>query len=131
MTEKTFTIDFHELAFLTEACIPPGTIARSQFWRSLTDKHWHKMTDPERSHLFRWIQLNPFYNKSLEKEEETLIFHSRFDPDNQYIVKYIFDGIEKEERAFMIGENYHVNSNQRINEKFILEITKFNPDTEY
>ena len=34
---STFQIDFFELAFLAEACIPPVPIARASFFADLSD----------------------------------------------------------------------------------------------
>jgi hypothetical protein len=52
---SNFTIDFFELAFLVEACIPPRPIARSMFFDDVSDIHYHKMTKEERQRLFDWI----------------------------------------------------------------------------
>ena len=84
---STFNIDFFELSFLAEACIPPRPIARGMFWQDLTRKYWEQMTEGERAHLFEWLNRNPWYPESLEKEEDTQVFHARFDPENQYMVK--------------------------------------------
>ena len=40
-----FTIDFFELAFFAEACIPPSPIARAMFWQNLTKRYWSQMTE--------------------------------------------------------------------------------------
>ena len=42
-----FKIDFFELAFLAEACIPPVPIARAMFFADLSDKYYHQMTQEE------------------------------------------------------------------------------------
>jgi hypothetical protein len=49
------------------------------------------MTDNERERLFDWMQKNEWYKKSLEEQEDTQIFHARFNPDNQYIVTTDFN----------------------------------------
>jgi hypothetical protein len=128
---NTFTIDFFELAFLAEACIPPRPIARSMFWQSLTDKYWHQMTEGERNHLFEWLQKNYYYKESLEKQQDTQIFHARFDPDNQYMVKTNLKGVEGEHRTFRMGDTYFTNSNSSIVEEYITSIEKFIPQREY
>jgi len=51
-----FKIDFFELAFLAEACIPERPIARAMFWHSLTDKYWEQMT-PDNQYF-----VNTFHN---------------------------------------------------------------------
>ena len=121
---RTFTIDFFELGFLAEACIPPRPIARTMFWQNLTDVYWFQMTEEERSHLFQWIQKGYSYEESLKSEEETQIFHARFDPNNQYIVKTIFKGEEKVDRTFKFKGRYYIKRNTFIAEECITNVEK-------
>jgi hypothetical protein len=107
---NNFTIDFFELAFLAEACIPPRPIARTMFWQNLTDKYWGQMSEDERIHLFEWLNKNPIYQESLSTNEDTQIFHARFDPNNQYEVTAIDDGIEKRVRTFFFDDKYWVSN---------------------
>ena len=121
---SNFTIDFFELAFLAEACIPPNPIARTMFWQHLTDEYWEQMTDDERDRLFEWLNKNDNYKRSLEKEEETQIFHARFDPDNQYIVYTTMDGKDDVNRAFKYKDLYFVRRNSWITPEFITKVEK-------
>jgi hypothetical protein len=127
----TFTIDFFELSFLAEACVPPRPIARTMFWQNLTDVYWHQMTEDERIHLFGWLQKNWRYEESLTKEVDTQIFHARFNPDNQYLVKTNYNNAEETHRAFKMGEQYHTKSNTWIDKNYIIDIEKFIVKTEY
>lgn len=126
---STFNIDFFELSFLAEACIPPRPIARTMFWQDLTRKYWNQMTEGERAHLFEWLNRNPWYPESLEKEEDTQVFHARFNPDNQYMIKTNHNN--EEHRAFKFGDRYWVGLNTFIPEENITDITKFTPKREY
>ena len=128
---STFQIDFFELAFLAETCIPPRPIARTMFWRSLTDKYWEQMTEGERIHMFEWLQKSWVYEESLEKEEDTQVFHARFNPDNQYIIKTNYEGKAEEHRAFKMGDRYYIGRNTSISEEYIISIEKFIPNREY
>ena len=128
---STFQIDFFELAFLAEACIPPRPIARAMFWQSLTDKYWYEMTEGERAHMFEWLQKSWVYEESLEKEEDTQVFHARFNPDNQYTVQTFLNGIGEEHRAFKMGGRYYIGRNTSISEEYIISIEKFTPIREY
>jgi hypothetical protein len=128
---STFQIDFFELAFLAEACIPPSPIARTMFWQSLIDKYWHQMSEGERIHLFEWLQLNYGYKDSLEKQADTQIFHARFDPNNQYIVKTNLKGNEEEHHTFKMGDRYYTNTNSSIVEEYIVSVEKIVPNREY
>ena len=123
---NTFQIDFFELAFLAEACIPPRPIARAMFWQSLTDKYWAQMTEGERNHLCEWLQKNYYYKESLEQQEDTKVFHARFDPDNQYMVKVNYEGKEEDRRTFKMGDRYYIDSKSFISEEYIISVEKFN-----
>ena len=127
-----FTIEFFELAFLAEACIPPRPIARAMFWQSLTDRYWYEMTEGERIHMFEWLQKSWVYEESLEKEEDTQVFHARFNPDNQYMVKTSYKGNEDpHQRAFKMGDKYYIKRNTWISEEYIVSVEKFIPKREY
>jgi hypothetical protein len=126
-----FTIDFFELAFLAEACIPPRPIARAMFWQDLTKRYWEQMTEGERAHLFEWLQKNPYYEESLEKEADTRIFHARFNPDNQFIVKTDKEDMPTEHRAFRVGDRYYVGHDTYIPNEYIASVEKFTPKREY
>jgi len=121
---SNFTIDFFELAFLAEACIPPNPIARTMFWQHLTDEYWGQMTEEERDRLFEWLNRNDNYKQSLEKEEETQIFHARFDPDNQYIVYTTMDGKDNSTHTFKWNGLYYVKRNTWISPEFITKVEK-------
>jgi hypothetical protein len=121
---SNFTIDFFELAFLAEACMPPNPIARTMFWQHLTDEYWEQMTDDERDRLFEWLNRNDNYKRSLENEEETQIFHARFDPDNQYMVYTTMDGKDDVNRAFKYKDLYFVRRNSWITPEFITKVEK-------
>jgi hypothetical protein len=124
-TENTFVIDFFELAFLAEACIPPRPIARAMFWQNLSKIYWKQMTENERAKLFSWMNRNVYYEESLEKEEDTKIFHARFNPDNQYLITYVYDGEEKTIQAFKLNDRYYIEPNKSIIEEYIKKIEKY------
>lgn len=119
---SNFTIDFFELSFLAEACIPPQPIARTSFWHNLTDVYWHQLSENERSRLFEWLNRNWIYKQSLEdKNEDVLVFHARFNPENQYMVKTKFKGKEEEHRAFKLNDIYYIGRNKFIANEYIIE----------
>lgn len=55
---KRFKIDFFELAFLAESCIPPVPIARQTFWDRLIDEIYDQLNQTQRDRLFEWITAN-------------------------------------------------------------------------
>ena len=119
-----FNIDFFELSFLAEACIPPRPIARMCFWQDLTDKHWFNMSEDERANLFSWIQRNPYYEESLANQEETQIFHARFNPDNQYIVKTSYGDENETHHSFKMKDKYYKNRTTYIADEYIKDVIK-------
>lgn len=120
-----FTIDFFELSFLAEACIPPQPIARTSFWYNLTDVYWHQLSEDERSQLFEWLNRNWSYKQSLEdKNEDVLMFHARFNPENQYTVKIKFNNSDEEHRAFKFNDNYYTGTRKFFNPDYIVEVIK-------
>ena len=119
-----FTIDFFELAFLAEACIPPRPIARTMFWKNLTDRYWNEMTENERVRLFEWMNKNDAYHESLNTQHDTQFFHARFDPNNQYEVIGIENGEEKRIRAFLFEDKFWVNSRTFVDPDKIISAEK-------
>ena len=118
-TNDKFQIDFFELAFLTEACLPKSTIARYSFFMNVIDRHYHNMTWEQRKHLFEWIgrKLNMEY-------EESQIFYARYNPDNQFNVKILNGEIEENVEAFLFKQKYMISSNGRVNENNIKSVEK-------
>jgi hypothetical protein len=122
---STFKIDFYELSFLAEACIPPRPIARIHFWQQLTDRYWHEMDPDERVRLFEWIQRHGDYQSGLKAGNNYIrIFHARFDPNNQYEVTVIDNGEEIYYKAFKVGNQYWTGSRTSIAEDNIIKIEK-------
>lgn len=109
-----FKIDFFELAFLAEACIPPVPIARAMFFADLSDKHYSQMTQEERNRLFEWLV--PKLDLS---NEDCQHFYARFNRHNQYKVKHTYNGRTDETYAYKFNDKYHVSRNRSINEDYI------------
>jgi hypothetical protein len=122
ISEKTydkFVIDFFELAFLTEACLPKSTIARYSFFMNVIDRHYHNMTWEQRKHLFEWIgrKLNMEY-------EESQIFYARFNPDNQFKITFKKTTEQESVEAFLFKNIYWISSNQKVNNDYIESVEK-------
>ncbi len=82
------------------------------------------MSENNRSLLFSWLQKNPYYEDSLKNEEETQIFHQRFDPNNQYTVHTKYKRKKESHRAFKRNDRYYTGRNTWIDEKYILSVEK-------
>jgi hypothetical protein len=118
-TENKFVIDFFELAFLTEVCLPKSTIARHTFFMDVINKHYNKMSWEQRKHLFQWI------GKKLNMEyEESQIFYARFNPENQFNVTTFYQGVKSDVKAFLLNDTYYISSNQSINNDYIESVEK-------
>lgn len=117
-----FTIDFFELAFLAEVCVPPVPIARSMFWKNLTDKYFDQMTESERARMFEFLNRKDRFKKALEdNEEDVLCFYNRFNPDNQYEVEAA-NG--KTYRTFLHNGKHHIYETTYIPEENIKSFKK-------
>jgi hypothetical protein len=117
-----FSIDFFELAFLAEACIPPTPIARALFWKSLIDVHYHQMTGDERLRLLEWLRRNYNYKHGLKNgNEDILLFEARYDPENQVVVETEFNDKREVNNAFKWKGGYYVGSNRLINKLYIVK----------
>lgn len=114
-----YSIDFFELAFLAEACIPPVPIARSMFWDKLINVHHAKMTPDERVRLFEWITDKRSDRFDISNESCSWFWY-RFNPAFQYTVT----AMGKEHHAFLFDGQYYVARNQYIVRSEITDIKK-------
>ncbi len=113
-----FEIDFSELAFLAEACIPPRPIARSMFWNSLIDEHYFTMSIQERNHLFDWLKksIGDRTNEGIE------LFLARYDPQNQYKVTCIYQGKTEIYECFLLKNRHYTKKDRFIADEYITNI---------
>ena len=118
---RKFNIDFFEFSFLVEACLPPRPIARTMFFRSVSEEYYHIMDADERKRLFEWIIKNP--NFKIE-EDDCLNFYDRFNPDNQYKVSTDFDGKKEDIEAYLHDGQYYTSNNTWIAEEYITKVKK-------
>jgi len=123
--KNRFNIDFFEFAFLVEACIPPRPIARAMFWDDVINKHYHVLTKDERERLFDWVNKNGFMEIGIENNNEgCLLFNARFDKDNQYSAKTLYNGKEETLDCFKWRNRYYTSKSTSILEEYIIKITK-------
>lgn len=116
-----FKIDFFELCFLAEACIPPRPIARSMFWHRMIDVYYDQLSEDERERAFGWITKNPSFDLN---NEDCKWFYDRYDPDNQYMVTSNFEGNINEHRTFLHDGRYYTDMRKSINEDYITSVKK-------
>ena len=116
-----FSIDFFELSFLAEACIPPRPIARTMFWYDLINKHYYTMSAGERARLHDWITRSPQFDLA---NEDCLLFDRRFNPDHPYHVETDYNGEQKLHEAFKYKDKYYLEKDRFIDEAFIKNVVK-------
>lgn len=114
-----YKIDFFELSFLIEACIPPRPIARAMFWDKVITEYYHLMSEDERERLFGWIIKNPNFNI---ENNECALFHARFNPENQYEISTVYEGEERAQKAFLFNGDYRIDKDISIIPEYIVKI---------
>jgi len=122
-TEKNnnskFEIDFFELMFLAEVCIPPVPIARHVFFDRLHRDYYDNMSKEQRKEMFEHIKKNEKFDK---KNESCLNFYNRFNPRNQYKLTVNYGGKIEYVEAYLHEGNYHVNKNQWVGNGYIINV---------
>jgi hypothetical protein len=122
--EKTFSmkgnflIDFFELCFLAEACIPPAPIARTTFWLNLINKYYHELSKEQRGKLFEWMNRSSGFNL---EEEYCKLFNARFDSANQYSVT-VKEKDHPPVIAFKWNDRYYVSDSTYVEPSMIKEV---------
>lgn len=126
-----FTIDFFELSFLAEACVPPSPIARAVFWDKLCNEYYHQMTSDERKRMYDWLLTRINDGRNLDNLD-IQHFLARYDPDNQYRV-YVkkmkpeqdYDYID----CYMFkDEQYHTNKSTTVLPEVIKKVEKISTE---
>ena len=122
-------LDFFEMYYLLESCfrgshLRSGTIAR------FVDEWYGLFAPQQRKNLRDWILRDVYYGKfepmsSCCGEDET--FMARYDPDNQYKVKTLYDGEEEIHEAFLRDGRYYTKSNRFIAKEYITSVEKIPP----
>lgn len=108
-----FKIDFFEVMFLAEACIPPAPIARSMFWEDFCGKHYEGMTPAERVRAFEWLNRLDRLDPSNEAHQ---LFLCRYNPTNQYRVTATDGSVHD---CFLMNGRYYVKKNRWVNDECV------------
>lgn len=120
-----FEIDFFEFGFLVEACIPPTPIARAMFWEETIRRHYHRLSQEERTMLFEWINRCSKMQGGIEEgNEDCLLFNARFNPDNQYSVHTNYNKKLEIYDAFKWNDRYYITKDTSIEDKYITKVEK-------
>ncbi len=113
-----FKIDFFELCFLAENCIPPVPIARTCFWNKLIDKYYFELSENKKEIMFSFITKNNRFNI---QNKDCKVFYDRFNPKNQYKVTTNFNDKIEITDCFLHDGKFHKEINRYIQDKYIIE----------
>jgi hypothetical protein len=121
-----FQIDFFELSFLAEACIPPQPIARTMFWQRLIDKIYYDLDQDQRDKMYKWMNRNLNFEWSLnEGNKDCQMFNARFDKENCFDLETEYEGKkERIENTFLWEGEYYTSHRQHIIREYITKIEK-------
>ena len=112
-----FQIDFFELLFLAEACIPPQPIARMVFWDKLLTTHYERLTPAERQQMFTYITENGRFSNS---DDDCQWFYARYNPNNQYVVRTEHEGRRQTIKAFRKDDRFWTTPKQFIAPQYVV-----------
>lgn len=118
-----YSIDFFELSFLAEACIPPAPIARMTFWYKLINDYYHEMDSNERLKLYKWIYSNSRFTDNIN-HDDCQLFITRFNPDNQYKVTVEYEGKLETADCFLWNNQYRLSKTMYVPSELITNIEK-------
>jgi hypothetical protein len=114
-----FKIDFFELCFLAETCIPPTPIARAYFWKKLIDEYYHQLSNNQRETMF--IAITRHHKFDIDNEDCKL-FYNRYYSLNQYKVTTNFNDKIEINDCFLHNGKFHKEINRYIQDKYIIEV---------
>ncbi len=116
-----FTIDFFELMFLAETCIPPKPIARATFFLSMSDTYYNQMSVAQREDAFKWIGKSSGFDLA---NVECAHFEARFNPENQFIVYPNSNHRQESIYCYLWQGRYHTSSTRSVYEHEIARVEK-------
>ena len=120
-----FNIDFYELTFLAQACIPQVPIARTMFWHRLVNDIYYQLSDNDRERMYEFMKRDMSENQL--KLEDNEWFLDRYDKNNQYIVYVKYNnGLTEKIETFKHKDRYCVAINKWINKDNIIKTERKN-----
>lgn len=115
-----FSIDFFELLFLTQVCIPPVPIARAMLFERVSDEFYHQLSDSQRLQMLRVVEESPKFSID---EPDCYHFHCRYSQDTQYLVTAkTGERIE----CYLFKDRYHIRKDTFVDPGQIESVIKLN-----
>jgi hypothetical protein len=121
LSNDGFVIDFFELMFLAESVIPQKPIARSMCFDDFSERHYHKMNEDQREQFFEHVQ--KCHGFTLENEQ-CRHFFARFNPKNQYLVSFFYNGKIDDIVCYRFEEEYRTERNMFVNREYIKNVVR-------
>ena len=122
-------LNIFEMYYLLESCFR-GSHLRSGTIGRFVDEWYDLFTPKQRKNLRDWI-LRDIYRGKFEPMPsccgEDEIFMAKYDPDNQYVVKTLYDGKEEIHKTFLRDGKYYTKSDRFIAEEYITSVEKIPP----
>ena len=122
-------LNIFEMFYLLESCFR-GSHLRSGTIGRFVDEWYGLFTPQQRKNLRDWI-LRDIYNGDFKPRfsccGDDTIFMARYNPDNQYRVKTLYDGKEEIHETFLLDGRYYTKSNRFIAEEYITSVEKIPP----
>ena len=122
-------LDFFEMYYLLESCFR-GSHLRSGTIGRFVDEWYDLFTPKQRKNLHDWI-LRDIYDGKFEPRSQLCgadrVFMAKYDTDNQYVVKTLYDGKEGIYKTFLRDGKYYTKSDRFIAEEYITSVEKIPP----
>lgn len=112
-----FEIPFHELVLLTRMTLSSTDLVSREFFESVIDRHYQKMNNQQREHLFDVVTNLLHFDKNNLLNQ---IFYARFNPENQYQVTYWEGGEKTYKRTFMRDGKHYYNSIEFVDPDMVI-----------
>lgn len=120
---QEFNIDFLELCFLAEACIPPVPIGRAVFWDRLINDYYKRLSEEQRNRLFDFVTRSSKFDKG---NEDCQWFYARYNPQNQFHIQCEKNGRKETIKAFRKDDRYCVGKVIFVASDYIVKVEKAN-----
>ena len=115
-------IDYFEFIILVEACWYDSTILRHSVLEKAINVWYHKLSQNERKSAYEFFKRTKGEEVTTEVQKR---FMARYNPDNQYFIRYKYKFMKKEEfcRTYKYKDEYWLSTTQFVPVEIIKTIT--------
>jgi hypothetical protein len=123
----SYTIDFFELMWLAESVIPERPISRSMCFDDFSERHYHNMNEQQRKQFMEHVMEQPGFDLN---KPQCAHFYARFNPENQYRVTTMYEGVAGTIDCYYWEGKYHTQMNRHVSPEFITNIIRIHDNKE-